>query len=62
MTELTSKRIKMSRKQAYVYFYASYCDKTHQIHDSDIFQLRNRIPDINNLFATLLGGAAAYLV
>ena len=44
----------MSRKQAYVYFYASYCDKTHQIHDSDTFQLRNQIPDINNLFATLI--------
>ena len=27
--------------------------KIHQIHDSDIFPLKIRIPDKNNLFATL---------
>ena len=44
----------MSGKQAYVYFCASYCGKSHQIHDLDIFQLKIRIPDKNILFATLL--------
>ena len=43
----------MSRKQAYVYFYASYCGKTHHLHDSDIFRLKIKILDKNNLFATL---------
>ena len=43
----------MSREQAYVYFYASYCGKVHHIQGSDIFQLKIRIPDQNNLFATL---------
>ena len=44
----------MSRKQAYIYFYASYCDKINQIYDSDIFQLKIGIPDMNILFATLV--------
>ena len=44
----------MSRKQAYVYFYASYCGKSHHIHESDIFQLKIRIPDEKSLFATLV--------
>ena len=43
----------MSKKQAYVYFYASYFDKIHQIYDSDIFQLKIGISDKNNLFASL---------
>ena len=44
----------MSRNQAYVNFYASYCGKIPQMHDSDIFQLKIRIADKNYLFATLL--------
>ena len=36
-----------------MYFYASYSDKIHQIHDSDIFLLKIMIPDKDNLFATL---------
>ena len=44
----------MSRKQAYVYFYASYCDKINQILALDILWLKIRIPDKNNLFATLI--------
>ena len=43
----------MSKKQAYVYFYASYFDKIHQIYDSDIFQFKIHIADKNYLFATL---------
>ena len=45
----------MSRKQAYVYFYASYWGKIIQIYNSDIFSLKIRIPDKKNLFVTLLG-------
>ena len=43
----------MSTKHAHVYFYGSYCGKTHQKHDSGIFQLKIWILDKNNLFATL---------
>ena len=43
----------MSKKQACVYFYTSYCNKMHQIHNSDIFQYKIWIPDKKNLFATL---------
>ena len=43
----------MIRKQAYLYLYASHSVKIHQIHGSDIFRLKIRIPDKNNLFATL---------
>ena len=43
----------MSRKKAYFNIYDSYCGKIHQVHDSDIFQLKIGIPDQNNLFATL---------
>ena len=43
----------MSRKQAYVNFYASNCHKIHKMHDSDIFQLKIKIPDKKILFATL---------
>ena len=43
----------MSRKQAYISFFASYCCKIHEIIDPDIFQIKIRIPDKNNLFATL---------
>ena len=32
----------------------SYCGKSHHIHDSDIFWLKIRIPDKNDLFATLM--------
>ena len=41
------------QKKAYLYFFASYCGKSHHIHDSDIFWLIIKIPDKNNLFATL---------
>ena len=54
MTPFNSKLLNKGRKQAYVYFYASYCDKIPQIHDSDIFQSKIQIPDKNNLFATLI--------
>ena len=43
----------MSKKQAFVSLDVSNWYKIHQIHDSDIFQLKIRIPDKNNLFATL---------
>ena len=43
----------MGRKRAYVYFYASYWAEIYQILKSDIFQLKLRIRDKNNLFATL---------
>ena len=43
----------MSRKQAYFNIYDSYCGKIHQVHDSDIFQLKIGMPDKNNPFATL---------
>ena len=44
----------MSRKQANVYFYASYFDNIHQRQDSDMFWLKIRIPDKDNLFASLV--------
>ena len=43
----------MSRKQAYVYFYASYSGKIYKIRYSDIFMFKIGIPDKSNLFATL---------
>ena len=46
----------MRRKQANIYFYFPYCDKIHQIQDSDIFLLKFQIPDKNNLFETLFSG------
>ena len=49
----------MNRKQGYVYFYDSYCVKTHQKYDSDIFQLKIKIPDKHNLFETLGGGSSS---
>ena len=44
----------MSKNTAFVYFYTSNHGKSHLLHDSDIFWLKIRIPDKNNLFATLL--------
>ena len=61
MTQFNSKCLKRSKKQAYVYFYASYCSKLHQIHDLDIIEFIFRIPDKNNLFATL-GHVLTYLI
>ena len=37
-----------------MYFYASYYYQIYQINDSEIFQLKIRILDKNNLFTTLL--------
>ena len=37
------------------YFYASLCDKIHEIHDSDIFQLKLRTPDKDNLLCNAIG-------
>ena len=49
----------MRRKEANNYFYVSYSDKIHQIPDSDIFQLKIKIPDKHNLFETLGGGSSS---
>ena len=46
----------MSRKQVNVYLHASYWDKTHQIHDSGMFQLKIHTPDKNMIVATLCRG------
>ena len=54
MTKFNSKRVERNAKYS---FYATYYYKIHQMHDSDIFLLKIGIPDKNDLFATLPGGA-----
>ena len=43
----------LGKKQAFVSLDVSNWYKIHQIHDSDNFQLKIRIPDKDDLFATL---------
>ena len=56
-THINSKWIEINKKQAYASFYASYCDKTCQIHNSDIFWWKSGYRTKRSLFATLGGGA-----
>ena len=45
--------MQISRKQAYVHSYASFCCKNREIHNSDNFHWRFWIPDKDSLFATV---------